>query len=34
MKKESEGIVIALDGKIAKVKVGKDSDCECCEACL
>ncbi|OPX84608.1 SoxR reducing system RseC family protein [Pelotomaculum sp. PtaB.Bin117] len=34
MKKEAEGIVIALDGRIAKVKVGRDSDCECCEACL
>jgi len=34
VKKEAEGIVIALDGKIAKVKANSHSDCECCEACL
>jgi len=34
VKKESKGIVIALDDKIAKVKAGSNSDCECCESSL
>lgn len=33
MKREAEGIVIALDGKIAKVKASRHSDCENCGAC-
>ncbi len=33
MKKETEGIIIALDGKIAKVRASRHSDCENCGAC-
>jgi len=33
VKKEEEGIVISLDGKIAKVQAKKHSDCEACGAC-
>jgi len=33
VKKETEGIVIALDGKIAKVRASRHSDCESCGAC-
>jgi len=33
MKKETEGIIIALDGKIAKVRASRHSDCESCGAC-
>jgi len=28
VKKEAEGIIIALDGKIAKVRAGRHSDCD------
>jgi len=34
VKRETEeGIVVALDGRIAKVQAKKHSDCECCGAC-
>lgn len=33
MKKETEGVVIALDGKVAKVRASRHSDCESCGAC-
>lgn len=33
MKKETEGIVIAIEGDIAKVKASRHSDCESCGAC-
>lgn len=33
MKREEEGIVIASDGKIAKVQAKRHSDCESCGAC-
>jgi len=33
VKKETEGIIIALDGKIAKVRASRHSDCENCGAC-
>ncbi|OPX91521.1 MAG: SoxR reducing system protein RseC [Pelotomaculum sp. PtaB.Bin117] len=33
VKKEAEGIIIALDGKIAKVRAGRHSDCDSCGAC-
>ncbi|MDD4169098.1 MAG: SoxR reducing system RseC family protein [Desulfotomaculaceae bacterium] len=33
MKKGAEGIVIALDGKIAKVKASRHNDCDNCGAC-
>ncbi|OPX89989.1 MAG: SoxR reducing system protein RseC [Pelotomaculum sp. PtaB.Bin104] len=33
MKKETEGVIIALDGKIAKVRASRHSDCESCGLC-
>lgn len=33
MKRESEGIVIAIDGQIAKVKASRHVDCASCGAC-
>lgn len=33
VKKEEEGIVIAIDGKMAKVRASRHSDCENCGAC-
>ncbi|MDF9406873.1 SoxR reducing system RseC family protein [Pelotomaculum isophthalicicum JI] len=33
MKKEAEGIVMAIDGKIAKVRASRHSDCDSCGAC-
>jgi len=33
VKKEEEGIVIALNGKIAKVRASRHSECESCGAC-
>lgn len=33
VKKEEEGVVIALEGKIAKVRASRHSDCESCGAC-
>lgn len=33
VKKETEGVVISLDGKIAKVRASRHSDCDSCGAC-
>ncbi|OPY56263.1 MAG: SoxR reducing system protein RseC [Pelotomaculum sp. PtaU1.Bin035] len=33
VKKKTEGIVMALDGKMAKVRASRHSDCDSCGAC-
>ncbi|OPY61549.1 MAG: SoxR reducing system protein RseC [Pelotomaculum sp. PtaU1.Bin065] len=33
VKKEAEGIIITMDGKIAKVRASRHSDCDSCGAC-
>lgn len=33
MKKKEEGVVIALEGQVAKVRASRHNDCESCGAC-